>query len=242
MRASTRQIILVCVIGFLLALSFLFLFQVFHIQEGLTTPDNVLQIIDADLCYGSKCLSSDAQEKALKTLNATVYDNNLDITSVNLKSLGLSESDISFNPTNLEDSVFSIQYRYGSGSYDLSFNYGKPLNLANWNKGELKIQSATYCYTDTSGNAGLSSVGQQYCIPESDNLLNNLQGMIVNNTLSISKLSPATLGNVSNPYSLVPNSKKITQTSDSQLEITYSFGANPAKSITAWDGDSFNIT
>jgi hypothetical protein len=246
-----RRIVLYCVIGILIGVLFLFLLPALkcsNTKEGATSAEDVLQIIDADLCYKDKCLSSDAQAKMLHELNTSIYDNNIDVKAIDLKVLGLSEADISFNVENLEDAVFSIQYQYGalksgSGSHihDLSFNGGAPMNLANYKYGPLVIQEASYCYTDSSGGIGVSQeLGKQYCIPESDNLVGKLNSMISNNTLNIKNVNPLTLGNVSNPYSLVPNSKLMQSSSANQFDISYAYGTNATVNYTSFDGSPFS--
>jgi len=249
-----RRLVLYCVIGILIGVLILFLLPALYTntktstKEGATSAEDVLQIIDADLCYGNTCLSSDAQAKMLHELNTSIYDNNIDVKAINLKVLGLSEADISFNAENLEDAVFSIQYQYGalksgSGShiYDLSFNGGAPMNLANYKYGPLVVQGASYCYTDSSGAIGVSpELGKQYCIPESDNLVGKLNSMIVNNKLEIKSVSQETLGNVSNPYSLVPNSKLMKPSSENQVDISYAYGVYAPTSFTTFDGSPFS--
>lgn len=240
-------------IGVLIAVLFIFLLPRLWkqppVQEGAVSAEDVLHIIDADLCYGSKCLgtSSEQRKKMINELNISIYDNNLDFKALSLKNLGLNETELPFKATDLENAVFSIEYQYGGGSgsqvYDLSVNMGKPLNLANYRYGPLVITDATYCYTDSSGNPGITStLGEQHCIPKSENLVKKLNSMIENNTLVIDKISPQSLGNVMDPYTLMPNYKTIHKSSENAFDISYAYGSNATVFTSLFDGNPFSTS
>jgi hypothetical protein len=222
------------------------------IREGATTATDVIQILDSDLCLGNKCLKSNAQDKMLKTLNTSIYDNNLILDPIDLKSIGLSSSDLPFSMDDLNDAVFSIEYQYGSGrsssgsgsgskkTYDLSFNYGTSINLANYLYGPLQIKDADYCYTDISdGVVGVTDPpqGKRYCIDKND-LLKKLPKMVKNNQLTIDVVNPESLG-TKNPYNLVPNSENVKPSSENEFRISYKYGNYPAVKDAIFDGAKF---
>lgn len=208
------------------------------IREGVESANNVLTILDADLCYGEKCLSKDGKDRLMNTLNSLIYKNNIELNILDTQTLGLWESD---NPTDNNKSIFTIQYKYGKEDkvYDLSFNELSPMNLENYRKGNLVIETATYCYTDT--NPDSKTYGKEYCVKNTDEFAKLIQQKVRNNTLNIEKVGPSALG-VLDPYKQSPNADTGKNTSGNVLEIKYSYGKDTSKTVSAFDGEPLIIT
>lgn len=202
------------------------------VQEGIDSDPPAFTLLDADLCYNDKCLGADAKDRLKRTLTSLIYKNNLDVNVLDTQTLGLWEAD---NPSTNNQSIFTIRYKYGTEDkiYDLSFKELSPMNLENYRNGELVIQDAKYCYTETDTDS--KSYGKEFCVKNTKEFAKYLNSKVTNNTLIIDKISPDALG-VLDP---APDTKK--KGAVNMLEVQYAYNNDSSKTISLYDGEPLRI-